>query len=93
MVSIRQMPLRIPEELHRDIQEEAKRRGMSLNQYCLYLLSRHTPTAQEARTQRAEELLQFVSQAQHLQKNLTPSKTKWDTPYFSLKRRLKKDHG
>ena len=92
MPSLRQMPLRVPEELHRDIQLEAKRRGMSLNQYCLYLLSRHTPKAKEEMTRRGEELLQFISQAHYLQNSITPSPPKKQDPIFSLKRRLKKLH-
>ncbi len=92
MSPLQQMPLRVPEELHRDIQVEAQRRGMSLNQYCLYLLSRYTPKAKEELTRRGEELFQFIAQAQHLQENLGHLTAKRHNPIFSLKRRLKKIH-
>lgn len=92
MVPLRQMPLRVPEELHKDIQWEARRRGMSLNQYCLYLLSRHTPKAKEELTQRGEELLKFIEQAEVLQKSIGPTRSPKQKPIFSLKRRLKKIH-
>lgn len=89
MSTLRQMPLRVPGELHDDLKIEAKRRGMSLNQYCLYLLSRYTPKAKSELTERGEELLQFIAQAQFLQKNLGQSSGKRQNPIFSLKRRLK----
>lgn len=36
-----QFKLRIPRSLHRTLAEHSKREGISLNQYCLYLLSRN----------------------------------------------------
>ncbi len=36
-----QFKLRIPKSLHRSLAENAKREGTSMNQYCLYLLSRN----------------------------------------------------
>ena len=33
--------LRMSEELHRDLANTAKKQGVSLNQYCLYLLSKN----------------------------------------------------
>jgi len=36
-----QFKLRIPKSLHRDLAEHAKAEGISMNQYCLYLLSRN----------------------------------------------------
>lgn len=35
-----QFKLRIPKSLHRSLAERAKAEGTSMNQYCLYLLSR-----------------------------------------------------
>ena len=35
-----QFKLRIPKSLHRSLTEHAKREGISMNQYCLYLLSK-----------------------------------------------------
>lgn len=34
-----QFKLRIPRSLHRDLAEHSRREGISMNQYCLYLLS------------------------------------------------------
>ena len=36
-----QFKLRIPRSLHRSLAEHAKREGISMNQYCVYLLSRN----------------------------------------------------
>ena len=36
-----QFKLRIPKELHRDLAKKARREGVSMNQYCLYLLSKN----------------------------------------------------
>lgn len=85
----------MPSALHVDLKAAAKQEGMSLNQYCLYLLSRHTPKSQAAQSQRAEELLKFVVQAQKFQKELNPISMRYRkaVPEISLKRRLKKLSG
>lgn len=36
-----QFKLRIPKSLHRQLAEHSRREGISMNQYCLYLLSRN----------------------------------------------------
>lgn len=36
-----QFKLRIPKSLHKQLSENSKREGISMNQYCLYLLSRN----------------------------------------------------
>lgn len=36
-----QFKLRIPRSLHRALSEHSKREGISMNQYCLYLLSKN----------------------------------------------------
>lgn len=36
-----QFKLRIPRSLHRSLAEHSKREGVSMNQYCVYLLSRN----------------------------------------------------
>ena len=36
-----QFKLRIPRSLHKQLAEQSKREGISMNQYCLYLLSRN----------------------------------------------------
>lgn len=40
-----QFKLRIPKTLHRQLAEHSKREGISMNQYCLYLLSRNDTAA------------------------------------------------
>lgn len=35
-----QFKLRIPKSLHKDLAEHSKQEGISMNQYCLYLLSK-----------------------------------------------------
>lgn len=36
-----QFKLRIPRSLHRSLAEHSKREGVSMNQYCVYLLSKN----------------------------------------------------
>ena len=36
-----QFKLRIPRSLHRSLAEHSKKEGISMNQYCVYLLSRN----------------------------------------------------
>jgi predicted RNase H-like HicB family nuclease len=36
-----QFKLRIPKSLHRSLSEHAKKEGISMNQYCLYLLTKN----------------------------------------------------
>lgn len=36
-----QFKLRIPRSLHRDLAEHSKREGISMNQYCVYLLAKN----------------------------------------------------
>ena len=36
-----QFKLRMPKSLHRDLAERSKREGISMNQYCVYLLSKN----------------------------------------------------
>ena len=36
-----QFKLRIPRSLHKSLAEHARREGVSMNQYCVYLLSRN----------------------------------------------------
>ena len=37
-----QFKLRIPKSLHRSLSENAKKEGISMNQYCLYLLTKNS---------------------------------------------------
>lgn len=36
-----QFKLRLPKSLHRELSEHSKREGVSMNQYCVYLLSKN----------------------------------------------------
>lgn len=40
-----QFKLRIPKSLHRSLAEHSKREGISMNQYCLYLLTKNDSAA------------------------------------------------
>lgn len=40
-----QFKLRIPKSLHRSLSEHSKEEGISMNQYCVYLLSRNDTLA------------------------------------------------
>lgn len=40
-----QFKLRIPKSLHKSLTEQAKREGISMNQYCVYLLSKNDALA------------------------------------------------
>ncbi|MDP3486498.1 MAG: toxin-antitoxin system HicB family antitoxin [Bacillota bacterium] len=38
-----QFKLRLPKSLHRELAEKSKQEGISMNQYCLYLLAKNAP--------------------------------------------------
>lgn len=42
-----QFKLRIPRSLHKQLAERSKREGISMNQYCLYLLSKNDALARQ----------------------------------------------
>lgn len=46
-----QFKLRIPRSLHRSLAEHSKREGISMNQYCVYLLSRNDAILSDHRIQ------------------------------------------
>lgn len=46
-----QFKLRLPKSLHRELAEESRREGISMNQYCLYLLSKNGGQAAERQKQ------------------------------------------
>lgn len=82
--ALSQILLRLPQELHEDLKRASQIEGLSLNQYCLYLLARHTHSKEAQKTQKAESLFQFLEQAQLLQKefekNKSPRKIKVESP-------------
>lgn len=44
-----QFKLRIPKSLHKSLAEHSKREGISMNQYCLYLLTKNDTDFRSAR--------------------------------------------
>ena len=64
------MPLRIPVSLHEDLKKAAASEGVSLNQYCLYLLSRHVRSSRELMRSKAEQLFTFLEEAHALQREI-----------------------
>ena len=42
-----QFKLRLPRSLHRSLAEHSRREGISMNQYCVYLLSRNDGISRE----------------------------------------------
>ena len=44
-----QFKLRLPKSLHKELAEKSKYEGISMNQYCLYLLSKNSSTIVESR--------------------------------------------
>lgn len=43
-----QFKLRLPKSLHKELAERSKHEGVSMNQYCLYLLSKNSSTIVES---------------------------------------------
>lgn len=70
------MPLRLPLSLHKELKAQAKKEGLSLNQYCLYVLARHQKDFSLANQHRAENLLIFLAQAEALQKQWSKTSPK-----------------
>jgi len=44
-----QFKLRLPKSLHKELTEKSKQEGISMNQYCLYLLSKNSSITIEGR--------------------------------------------
>ena len=44
-----QFKLRLPKSLHKELTEKSKQEGISMNQYCLYLLSKNSSYIVESR--------------------------------------------
>lgn len=44
-----QFKLRLPKSLHKELAEQSKNEGISMNQYCLYLLSKNSSIVTENR--------------------------------------------
>ena len=68
-----QFKLRIPRSLHRALAEHSQREGVSMNQYCVYLLSKNDAMyAKQERTQ----MLMKVMQWQHFGNRKSVSQNK-----------------
>ncbi len=78
--ALSQILLRLPRELHQEIKRAAEIEGLSVNQYCLYLLARHTTLKEDQMSRKAESLLQFLEQARVFQKELEKNKKGLKTP-------------
>lgn len=68
--NLAKMPLRVPVSLHLSLKESARREGVSLNQYCLYLLARHSGADPDLNREKGEALLRFLEEARILQREL-----------------------
>ena len=68
-----QFKLRIPKSLHRDLALHAKREGISMNQYCLYLLARNDAEYDKTATdkKRSDESPAFFAHLSPLSRFLT----------------------
>lgn len=55
------MPLRLPKSLHDQLKFGANEEGVSLNQYCVYLLSTHSKPVKAILGKRAEEVLRLMA--------------------------------
>ena len=76
LTQITQMPLRIPLSLHEDLKLTADSQGISLNQYCLYLLAKNVPPLSVRLSQKAGALLNFLQEAQLMQAELEKHRPK-----------------
>ena len=79
-----QFLLRLPREFHEELKRVAQAEGLSLNQYCLYLLARHSASSETQKTKKAESLFQFLEEAHAIQnefrKNKKITKTRPEPP-------------
>lgn len=67
---IAQMPLRLPAELHEELKQAAAQQGLSLNQYCLFLLARYGLENKDWQRHKGEALLQFWQESQTMARQL-----------------------
>lgn len=96
-LSITQMPLRVPASLHKDLKKAAQAEGVSLNQYCLYLLAKNMPQLKMAMSQKGEELMLFLQEALIFQRALKGKREQFaemkplETPYQRWKKLYEND--
>lgn len=86
------MPLRIPASLHQALKQAAYREGVSLNQYCLYLLANQVGSEEAWMKKKGEDLLYFLEEAKVMQKEFDksrpapPSPSPRETPRLRFQR-------
>lgn len=94
MKNVLQMPLRIPKTLHPILKAAAENEGISLNQYCLYLLARYSGGDVDLKRKKGEDLLKFLEEAQYLQKQMKKiNLPTGETSQESVKQRWDKLYG
>jgi len=71
-----QMPLRIPSTLHTILKEMANLEGVSLNQYCLFLLANSVAHHDDWMKKKAENLLRFLEEGHLLQEQFSNQQKK-----------------
>ena len=77
-----QFKLRIPKSLHRDLALHARREGISMNQYCLYLLPKTTRSKTEAQARKPDEGPAFLC---GLTKNALPLERRFTHSFSSFR--------
>lgn len=88
-----QMPLRIPATLHEDLKKAAEEEGLSLNQYCLYLLARHCRRPGSSQSDKLVKLVKFVAEAQAFQKEMRKNPPRVAKMAETPARRLRRLYG
>lgn len=77
-----QMPLRIPSQLHKELKIAAKKEGLSLNQYALFILTRFGIDPKNLheyeKSARLWEVLRFWDESQLITKALKKSRKEYD---------------
>ncbi len=93
MKTLQQMPLRIPSMLHQEIADAAHSEGLSINQFCLFVLTKALAYSHNWMSEKGESLLHFLNQAKQLQSEFNKNKN-WETgktpipetPFMRLKK-------
>ncbi len=79
--------LRVPSELHRFLAQEAKRNGTTLNQYCVYLLTRksYLKGIQDELAEVREEIKDVFMWLRKIEYKIEPEKGKYSYPPMTIK--------
>jgi predicted HicB family RNase H-like nuclease len=78
--------LRVPSELHRFLAQEAKRNGTTLNQYCVYLLTRksYLKGIQDELAEVREEIKDVFTWLKKIEYKIEPDKGKYSYPQMTI---------